>query len=108
MHPTAHLTARHQEYWRKNLRITGLLLALWFFVTFVVIFFARDLMFSFFGWSFSFWVAGQGALVVYCLIIWFYARYMEKLDRAYGVSEVQELDEVEPLAGVARGAGVAK
>jgi putative solute:sodium symporter small subunit len=29
------LTARHQEYWGKNLRITGLLLALWFFVTFV-------------------------------------------------------------------------
>ena len=68
------LTARHHEYWRKNLQITGILLALWFFVTFVVVFFARDLQFSFFGWSFSFWVAAQGALVVYCLIIWFYAR----------------------------------
>ena len=81
------LTARHHEYWRKNLQITGLLLALWFIVTFVVIFFARDLQFSFFGWSFSFWVAAQGALVVYCLIIWFYARYMNNLDREYGVDE---------------------
>ena len=83
------LTARHHEYWRKNLRITGILLALWFFVTFVVIFFARDLQFSFFGWSFSFWVAAQGALVVYCLIIWFYARFMNKLDREYGVDEAE-------------------
>jgi putative solute:sodium symporter small subunit len=84
------LTERHQEYWRKNLRITGLLLALWFFVTFVLGFFARELTFSFFGWPFSFWVASQGALVVYCLIIWYYARYMNKLDIEYGVAEGEE------------------
>ena len=84
------LTARHQEYWGKNLRNTGLLLALWFFVTFVLLFFARDLTFSFFGWPFSFWVAAQGALIVYCLIIWYYARYMNKLDKEYGVSEGED------------------
>ena len=81
------LTARHQEYWSKNLRITGLLLALWFSVTFVLLYFARDLTFSFFGWPFSFWVAAQGALIFYCLIIWYYARYMNNLDKEYGVSE---------------------
>ena len=81
------LTARHQEYWSKNLRITGLLLALWFLVTFVLLYFSRDLTFSFFGWPFSFCVAGQGALIVYCLIIWYYARYMNNLDKEYGVSE---------------------
>jgi putative solute:sodium symporter small subunit len=84
------LTARHQEYWSINLRITGLLLALWFLVTFVLLFFARDLTFTFFGWPFSFWVAGQGALIVYCLIIWYYARYMNNLDKEYGVSEGEE------------------
>jgi putative solute:sodium symporter small subunit len=84
------LTARHQEYWSKNLRITGLLLALWFFVTFVLLYFSRDLTFGFFGWPFSFWVAAQGALIVYCLIIWFYARYMNNLDKEYGVAEGEE------------------
>jgi putative solute:sodium symporter small subunit len=87
---TMQLTARHQEYWGKNLRITGLLLALWFFVTFVLLYFSRDLTFSFFGWPFSFWVAAQGALIVYCLIIWYYARYMNNLDKEYGVSEGEE------------------
>jgi putative solute:sodium symporter small subunit len=29
-------------------------------------------------------------LVVYCLIIWFYARYMNKLDIEYGVDEGEE------------------
>jgi putative solute:sodium symporter small subunit len=81
------LTEKHREYWRKNLRITGALLLLWFFVTFVLGYFARDLTFSFFGWPFSFWVAAQGALVMYCLIIWFYARYMNNLDKEYGVAE---------------------
>ena len=84
------LTARHQEYWSKNLQITALLLGIWFFVTFVVVFFARDLTFNFFGWPFSFWVAAQGALVVYCLIIRYYARYMNKLDIEYGVDEGEE------------------
>ena len=84
------LTARHHEYWRKNLRITAFLLSIWFFVTFVLVFFARGLDFKFFGWPFSFWVAAQGALVVYCVIIWYYARYMNKLDRDYGVAEGEE------------------
>lgn len=81
------LTERHREYWSKNLRITGLLLAVWFVVTFVVGYFARSLNFTFFGWPFSFWMGAQGALVIYVLIIWYYAHYMNKLDQEYGVAE---------------------
>ena len=71
----------------KNLRITGILLVIWFVVTFVIGYFARDLSFTFFGWPFSFWVGGQGALIVYCVIIWYYARYMNKLDIEHNVHE---------------------
>ena len=81
------LTDRHREYWRKNLRITGILLAIWFVVTYVVAFFARDLNFTFFGWPFSFWMGAQGALVVYVALIGYYAHYMGKLDQEYGVAE---------------------
>ncbi|MFM7331868.1 MAG: DUF4212 domain-containing protein [Brachymonas sp.] len=81
------VSAKHQAYWSKNLRITAVLLAIWFVVTYVVAFMARDLSFNFFGWPFSFWVGAQGALVVYVAIIWFYARYMNKLDQEYGVAE---------------------
>ncbi len=81
------LSERHHQYWRANLRITGILLAIWFFVTFVIGFFARDLNFSFFGWPFSFWVAAQGALIVYVVIIGFYAHYMNRLDQQHGVAE---------------------
>jgi putative solute:sodium symporter small subunit len=79
-----------QEYWRRNLRISGILLAIWFFVTYVVGYFARELSFNFFGWPFAFWVAAQGALVVYVLIIWFYGRYMNNLDHEFGVQEGED------------------
>ena len=81
------LTQKHREYWSKNLRITSILLAIWFVVTYVVAYFARELAFPFFGWPFSFWMGAQGALVVYVAIIWFYARYMNRLDQEYGVHE---------------------
>ncbi|HEY8356893.1 MAG TPA: DUF4212 domain-containing protein [Ramlibacter sp.] len=75
------------EYWRKNLRMTAILLVVWFVVTFVVGWFARDLAFDFFGWPFSFWMGAQGALVVYVAIIGFYAWYMNRLDAQYGIAE---------------------
>lgn len=78
------LTERQERYWRKNLNVTGILLTIWFVVTFVMVYFAAELNFTFFGWPFSFWVAGQGALVVYLAIIGFYARYMKRLDSAFG------------------------
>jgi putative solute:sodium symporter small subunit len=84
------LTQKHHEYWRKTLSITGILLAIWFVVTFVVAYYARDLTFNFFGWPFSFWVAAQGALIVYVLIIWYYAWYMNRLDQEYNVAETEE------------------
>jgi putative solute:sodium symporter small subunit len=85
------VAAKLQEYWRRNLNITAVLLIVWFVVTFVIGYFARELSFSFFGWPFSFWVGAQGALVVYMLIIWFYARYMNNLDIEYGVQEEEEV-----------------
>ena len=81
------ISERHRSYWQKNLRITGILLMIWFLVTFGVGYFARDLNFNFFGWPFSFWVGAQGALIVYVVIIWYYAHVMNKLDIEHGVAE---------------------
>jgi putative solute:sodium symporter small subunit len=86
----AELSERHHEYWRKNVRMTLILLGIWAFVTFVIGYYARDLSFSFFGWPFSFYMGAQGSLIIYVLIIWFYASYMGKLDKEYGVAEDEE------------------
>jgi putative solute:sodium symporter small subunit len=86
----AQVSEKLQEYWRRNLNITAVLMLIWFVVTFVVSYFARELSFNFFGWPFSFYMAAQGSLVVYVAIIFFYARYMNNLDHEYGVDEEED------------------
>jgi len=71
-------------YWRKTLRLSRWLLGLWFLLTLGVCLFGQALDFNFFGWPFGFWVSAQGALIVYCLIVWYYAWAMNRLDQAEG------------------------
>jgi putative solute:sodium symporter small subunit len=85
------LTERHREYWRKNLTITAILLAVWFVVTFVEGWYARELnTINFLGFPLGFYMSAQGSLIVYVAIIGIYARYMNKLDRTYGVQEGED------------------
>ena len=79
--------ALRQRYWRLNLRLTAGLMLLWFVVSFVLTYFARELSFSFYGWPFSYWVGAQGAILVYLAVITVYAQVMDRLDRAHGVAE---------------------
>lgn len=82
------LTQKHQEYWRRNLNLTIVLLAIWFVSTFVMAFFARPLAeIVIFGWPLSFYMAAQGSLIIYLVIIFIYAKSMKKLDEEYGVAE---------------------
>jgi putative solute:sodium symporter small subunit len=82
------LTAKHHEYWRKNLFITALLLFIWFVATFVEGWYARELnSITFLGFPLGFYMSAQGSLIIYVVIIGFYAWYMNKLDKEYGVDE---------------------
>ena len=82
------LTAKHHEYWRKNLVITAILLAIWFVVTFVEAWFARELnKVTFLGFPLGFYMSAQGSLVIYVAIIGAYAYLMGKLDKEYNVDE---------------------
>ena len=82
------LTAKHHEYWRKNLLVTAVLLIIWFIATFVEGWYARELnSITFLGFPLGFYMSAQGSLIIYVAIIGFYAWYMEKLDKQYGVHE---------------------
>ncbi len=85
------LTERHKEYWRKNLTVTVILLFLWFVVTFVIGYYARELHeITILGFPFAFYMGAQGSLIIYVVIIGFYAWYMNSQDRKYGVAEGEE------------------
>jgi putative solute:sodium symporter small subunit len=82
------LTDRQREYWHKNLAITAILLGIWFVVTFVTGFLSAELnQVTIFGFPLGFYMGAQGSLIVYVVIIFYYARYMNRLDKEYGVAE---------------------
>ena len=82
------LTEKHQEYWRKNLVYTAILLFVWFLVTFVEAWYARELnTITFFGFPLGFYMSAQGSLAIYVAIIGIYAILMRKLDLEYNVDE---------------------
>jgi len=85
------LTEKHQEYWSKNLRLTAVLLAIWFVATFVVIWFAKELNeIVIAGFPLAFYMGAQGALIIYVVVIWYYARRMNQMDKDYGVHEGED------------------
>jgi putative solute:sodium symporter small subunit len=85
------LTEKHREYWQRNLKITAILLAIWFVVTFVAGYFARELNnVTVFGFPLGFYMGAQGSLIIYVVIIFYYARYMNRLDQEYDVAEKEE------------------
>ncbi|KQV90771.1 hypothetical protein ASD15_01475 [Massilia sp. Root351] len=78
------LRARRALHWRKTRRVTTALLLLWLATSFGVVFFARELTgLMLFGWPLSFYLAAQGASLVYLAIIGLYAWRMRRLDRQF-------------------------
>ena len=65
------LSPRHEEYWHKNLVITAVLMTIWFIATFVVGWFARELnQVTILGFPLGFYMAAQGSLIIYVILIW--------------------------------------
>lgn len=80
--------ARAEVYWRKTRLLTFTLLFMWVLITFGFTWFARSINeVVILGFPLGFYMAAQGALVVYLLIIWWYNRQMRKLDAAFGVED---------------------
>ncbi len=84
------VTAR-RAHWQRTRRLTGGLLLAWFGTTFCTVFFARELAtLSLFGWPLSFYLAAQGAALVYLAILGVYALAMARIDRRFARALGQE------------------
>jgi putative solute:sodium symporter small subunit len=78
------LLAARAIHWQRTRRLTAVLLALWLAATFGSVFFARELAgLSLFGWPLSFYLAAQGAALIYLAILAAYALAMRRFDRRY-------------------------
>jgi putative solute:sodium symporter small subunit len=78
-------------YWRRNLRYLGVLLTLWFAVSFGAgILFAGTLntvRIPGTGFPLGFWFAQQGSIYAFVVLIFVYVWLMNRLDREFGVDE---------------------
>lgn len=78
-----------QNYWKRNLKYLGILLVVWFVVSYGCgILFADALnrvMLG--GFPLGFWFAQQGAIYVFVVLIFIYVYLMNKLDKEFDVDE---------------------
>ena len=83
------IAAAIHRYWRKNVRIMAALLAVWAFVGLGCGVLLADWLnqFRLGGFPLGFWFAQQGAIYVFVVLIFVYARRMNRLDREHGVQE---------------------
>jgi putative solute:sodium symporter small subunit len=79
-------------YWKKNIRIVLSLLAVWFFVSFGMGILLVDVLdnFRIFGFKLGFWMAQQGSIFCFVILIFVYVYRMNKLDHQYDMDEDQD------------------
>ena len=76
-------------YWKANLRLVTLCLAIWAVVSYGFGIVLRPVLDAIpvGGVGLGFWFAQQGSMYVFVVLIFFYASQMNKLDRRFGVEE---------------------
>lgn len=76
-------------YWKKNLQYLGILLSVWFVVSYGCgILFVEQLdTIRIGGFKLGFWFAQQGSIYVFVILIFIYVYLMNRLDKRYGTEE---------------------
>lgn len=76
-------------YWKKNLKYLGILLSIWFTVSYgfgiLLAPWLNEIKVG--GFKLGFWFAQQGSIYVFVIIIFVYVYLMNKLDREFKVQE---------------------
>lgn len=80
---------QRQAYWKANLRLVAMCLAIWFVVSYLFGIILVDQLnaISLGGYRLGFWFAQQGSMYIFVILIFFYASRMRKIDRQFNVDE---------------------
>ncbi len=78
-----------KDYWKRNLLYLVVLLSIWFLCSYGAGIIWKDSLDSvrFGGFKLGFWFAQQGAMYIFCILIFVYVWLMNKLDKEYDVHE---------------------
>ena len=75
-------------YWRANLKVIAVLMSIWAVAGLLLsVIFVEDLnAFKVGGYPLGFWMAQQGSIYIFIILIYVYARWMEKIDDGHGLA----------------------
>ena len=82
-------TGSAAEYWKANLRLLLICLAIWFVVSYGFGILLVDVLNQIHigGYPLGFWFAQQGSIYTFVILIFVYASRMNTLDRQFDVHE---------------------
>jgi putative solute:sodium symporter small subunit len=84
-------SSQHEAHWEKTKTLTIITMVIWAFFSFGIHWFATALnSFTFFGWPVGFYMAAQGSLIVFVVLIWWSANRQEKIDEEFGFAEDEQ------------------
>lgn len=81
-----------KKYWKKNLQYLGILLGIWFIVSYGFSILLVDQLdkIRIGGFKLGFWFSQQGSIFVFVILIFIYVRLMNKLDKKYHLEEKKD------------------
>lgn len=77
-----------QRYWARTSGLMWTVLAIWFVFSFAIHFFVKTLnTIVIGGFPLGFYMAAQGSLIIFVILIFWYAHRQNSIDEEFGVSE---------------------
>jgi putative solute:sodium symporter small subunit len=77
-----------ERYWNATKLLMFFMLFLWIFFSFIIHMFVNSLnQITFFGFPLGFYMAAQGSLIAFVVMLFWFARAQDNIDRKYGVAE---------------------
>lgn len=83
-------SANDQAHWQKTTRLMLTNLGLWLFFGYIVHMFVNQLnaiKIPILGFPLGFYMAAQGSLIAFVVMLFVFARQQDKIDREFGVAE---------------------
>ncbi|MCC6947320.1 MAG: DUF4212 domain-containing protein [Bradyrhizobiaceae bacterium] len=82
------MESKDQSYWNDTSRLMWITLAIWFFFGYVIHAFVNVLnKITILGFPFGFYMAAQGSLIAFVVLLFWFAKAQDKIDRKHGVAE---------------------
>ena len=80
-----------ERHWEKTKGLMMLTLSIWFIFSIVIFMFGESLNNgSFLGYPLAYYMCAQGSIVIFVVLIFWFANRQEKIDEEFGFAEREE------------------